>query len=156
HHARGASILIGADGEAYREAFAFDHPDDNPEAAELGILGFHGSYYFLWPMLRPVITASRAVGVHARARVTRLREAFPEVAIGPVGLGMGREVPIDDGRRIATRAALGLASDALLFGVFGGLTADKRVPQIVGALARLRTMEPRAHLLLAGAQDPAL
>lgn len=156
HHARGAALLVGADGEAYREAFTFDHPDTSADAAELGVLGFHGSYYFLWPMLRSVVAASRAVGVHARGHLDFLRTEFPHVPSEAVALGMGREEVAGDRARRATRGRLGLPHDALVFGVFGGLTADKRVPQVLRALARVKGAVPRAHLLLAGAPDPAL
>lgn len=156
HHARGAALLVGSDGEAYREAFSLDHPDTSPDAAELGVLGFDGSYYFLWSMLRSVVSASRAVGVHARGHLDVLRREFPGVPCEPIALGMGREAAVDDQTRQATRSRLGVPADALLFGVFGGLTADKRVPQILRALARLKQSAPRAHLLLAGAPDRAL
>ena len=39
----------------------------------------------------------------------------------------------------------------MLFGVFGGLTPDKRVPQILDALGAVIPYAPSAHLLLAGA-----
>jgi glycosyltransferase involved in cell wall biosynthesis len=156
HHARGAALLVGADGEAYREVFTFDHPGDSIDAAELAVLGFHGSYYFLWPMLRSVVAAARAVGVHPRGSVEPLRAAFPDVPIGPVALGMGCEVlPCDEDRR-EMRRGLGIPADALLFGVFGGLTAEKRVPQVLRAIARLRQAVAGVRLLLAGAPDPAL
>jgi glycosyltransferase involved in cell wall biosynthesis len=46
---------------------------------------------------------------------------------------------------------LGLAPTAVLFGVFGGLTPEKRLPQVLEAFAALLPYEPHAHLILAGA-----
>jgi glycosyltransferase involved in cell wall biosynthesis len=54
------------------------------------------------------------------------------------------------------RKGLGVPDGAVLFGVFGGLTFDKRVPQGLQAFAALRRFEPGTHLLLAGAPDQRL
>jgi glycosyltransferase involved in cell wall biosynthesis len=154
HHSRGAALLTPVSGEAYRAAFAADHPDVNADVAELDVVGFDGSYYYLWPMVGSAIRSSRAVAVHARGNVDRLRVDFPTTPIEYVALGMGRERATSERERSAFRASCGIPADALLFGLFGGLTADKRVPQVLRAFARLRTLEPRAHLLLAGWPDP--
>ncbi len=42
--------------------------------------------------------------------------------------------------------------DAIVFGCFGGLTPEKRIPQILDAFAATRAYVPSAHLLLAGGQ----
>ena len=49
------------------------------------------------------------------------------------------------------RARYGIAEDAMLFGVFGGLTPEKRLPQILAAFRALLPHAPAARLLLAGA-----
>lgn len=48
----------------------------------------------------------------------------------------------------------GIADDAIVFGVFGGLTPEKRIPQVLRALRALVPYAPTAHLLLAGAPAP--
>jgi glycosyltransferase involved in cell wall biosynthesis len=57
------------------------------------------------------------------------------------------------------RAKYGIDADAILFGCFGGLTPEKRIPQILAALAATIAYAPSARLLLAGARaahyDPA-
>jgi glycosyltransferase involved in cell wall biosynthesis len=156
HHSRGAALITPTSADAYRAAFAADHPDVSVDIAELAVTGFDGSYYFLWPMVRSAILASRAVGVHARGAVDPLRAAYPEALIEHVALGMGREDMLTEAERAQVRHDLGIAADAVLFGVFGGLTADKRVPEVLRAFARLRRLERRAHLLLAGAPDPLI
>ncbi len=156
HHARGAALITPASAAAYRAAFAFDHPDLSPDLAELAVWGFDGAYSFLWPMIRSVILASRAVGVHTRGGARALQAACPDAHIDYIALGMGREVPPATSDRAEARLALGLDADAIVFGVFGGLTADKRVPVILESFARLRRLDPRVHLLLAGAPDPRL
>jgi glycosyltransferase involved in cell wall biosynthesis len=156
HHSRGAALITPASARAYRAAFAVDHPDVSPDVAELAVAGFDGSYYFLWPMVRSAVLASRAVGVHARGAARQLQAAMPGALVDYLALGMGREPVLQDDERRLARHDLGIAGDALLFGVFGGLTADKRVPEVLRAVARLRRLAPRVHLLLAGAPDPRL
>lgn len=156
HHSRGAALITPASAGAYRAAFAVDHPGVSTEVAELAVAGFDGSYYFLWPMVRSAVLAARAVGVHARGAVAPLQAAHPEALVDYLALGMGREPSLPEAERRHARRALGIADDALLLGVFGGLTADKRVPEVLRAFARLRRLQSRAHLLLAGRPDPRL
>lgn len=156
HHSRGAALLNPQSAAPYRAAFALDHPDVSPDVAELAVAGLDGSYYFLWPMVRSAVLASRAVGVHTRGGAAALQAQWPDALIDYVALGSGRSVQVDEATRQTTRAALGISRNALLFGTFGGLTADKRVPQILRAFAPLVRLHPHAHLLLAGAADARL
>lgn len=52
------------------------------------------------------------------------------------------------------RTRYGIPADAILFGVFGGLTPEKRIPQVLRALRALVPYAPAARLLLAGAPAP--
>lgn len=156
HHSRGADLITPASADAYRRAFAFDHPEASPDLAELAIAGFDGEYHYLWPMVRSAVVASRAVGVHTRGGARQLQAEYPDRTIEYVALGMGREVPCTEAERVDIRERLAIPADALLLGVFGGLTADKCVPEVLDAFARLRRLTPRAHLLLGGAPDPRL
>ena len=156
HHARGAALVRPESADPYRKALALDHPDVPAAVAELAVAGFGGSYVFLWPMVRSVVLASRAVGVHTRGGAAMLQAEFPDALIEYVALGSGRVDIGGEAARRDTRAALGLRDDALVFGVFGGLTADKRVPEILRAFTHVARRHPRAHLLLAGAPDGRL
>src|SRR5215216_2775600 len=53
HHARGRMLLQQwpPRQDEYREEFWFNHPDANPDLAELGAVGLLGSLTYLWPML---------------------------------------------------------------------------------------------------------
>ncbi len=53
--------------------------------------------------------------------------------------------------RERVRGGYGLNDDSLVFGVFGGLIPEKRIPQILEAFAAVLPYAPTAHLLLAGA-----
>jgi glycosyltransferase involved in cell wall biosynthesis len=70
-----------------------------------------------------------------------------------IRLGHGRIVtPAEETEaRTRVRARYGIAEDAVLFGVFGGLTPEKRIPQILTGFRAILPHAPGARLLLAGA-----
>jgi glycosyltransferase involved in cell wall biosynthesis len=156
HHARGRALLRAGRPRDYRAEFAFDQPAAGPEAAELAVHGFDGAYYYLWPMTRAVLAASRVVATHARGAVPALSADAPDTLVSYLPLGEGRDVPWSADERERARAQLGLAPGTLAFGVFGGLTAERRLPQILRAFARARRDSPGARLVLAGAPDAAV
>ena len=85
-----------------------------------------------------------------------MQAQWPDDVIDYIALGEGRVTPLTDFERQVVRHHLGIRSDVLLFGVSGGLTPDKRVPQVLDAFARLSRRHPNVHLLLAGAPAPYL
>src|SRR5262249_4070595 len=121
-------------------------------AAALAVRGFTGVYFYAWPMLRAVVESARLVASHGRGACDELRASWPNRPIEYLALGDGRELSPDDGRRF--RVAHGLPDTAVVFGVFGGLTAEKRVVPILRAFAASRP--PNAYLLLAGWNDATL
>jgi len=153
HHARAAALLRTRRPDDFRREFAANHADVSADLAELAVAGFDNQLYYGWPMSRLIIEASRLTAVHSAPLAARLREQFPHARITNIRLGHGEWLSAD---RISTgrsrvRAAYRIADDAVLFGVFGGLTPDKRVPQILDALGAVIPYAPSAHLLLAGA-----
>jgi glycosyltransferase involved in cell wall biosynthesis len=154
HHARGRVLLTRGRTDDYRAEFAWCHPDVSPAAAELGVLGFSGPYYYQWPMIRSVVEASRLIAAHSRGAVVELSTAHPHRMIQYIALGEGQPIANDETDRRRLRESLGWPSSAVVFGVFGGLTLEKRVPQIVRAFASAYARNPDARLLLSGALDP--
>jgi len=154
HHARAAALLRQGRPGAYRREFRWNHPEIPADLAELAVAGFDSPLYYHWPMTRLVVQAARRVAVHTRVAADRLREESPgSTPIEVVHLGHGISLT-DDERQAARargRARLGLPADALVFGCFGGLSPDKRVPQLLTAFAATLTAVPSARLLLAGA-----
>ena len=72
--------------------------------------------------------------------------------IVPVRLGHGQFVGAEeraDARR-RVRAKYGITDDAVLFVCAGGITPEKRVPQVLAALRATLAYAPSARLLLAG------
>jgi glycosyltransferase involved in cell wall biosynthesis len=160
HHARAAACLQvhGAKENVgpYRAQFSWNHPDADPAAAELAVAGFDGAYYYMWPMIRDVLAISRATAVHARGAAADLAEQFPDDPIEYLTLGEGRDAMLSADARDVARASLGFRPDTIAFGVFGGLTAEKRVPQIIRAFRVCVAASHAARLLLAGRPHPSI
>jgi glycosyltransferase involved in cell wall biosynthesis len=93
---------------------------------------------------------------HSRGGVAVLAEACPDTPVEYIALGDGIEDAGTPAERASTRAALGCTEADVLFGVFGALTAEKRVRPILTAFASTRAHAPHARLLLAGTPDPSL
>ena len=156
HHARAASLLRSGRKSDYRLEFQWNHPDVSPDLAELAIAGFDTHLYYLWPMTRLVAASSRMVGVHATSLAQQLSAEVPGALVEPIRLGHGKFVTADERARARTevRQRLGLAANVTLFGSFGGLSPDKRIPQVLDAFADTRRHAANVHLLLAGAAPP--
>jgi glycosyltransferase involved in cell wall biosynthesis len=155
HHARGSVLLKKKRFHDYREEFAYNQPEQSIDLAELAVKGFNGAYYYQWPMIRAVVEASRLVAAHSRGAARELRDRFPLRQIEYVALGEGPGPDVGAEAR-AFRHTHGLDSNAVVFGVHGGLTAEKRIPQILRAFHATRPWLGNAQLLLAGRPDPSL
>jgi len=153
HHARAAALLRTLRDGDYRTEFAWNHPDASADIAELAVAGFDNHLLYAWPMTRLVIRASRLVAAHGVALAARLRADVPDARIAAIRLGHGMALSVEDVRDGGSRARAryGIAPDALVFGCYGGLSPDKRLPQVLAAFAATRAYVPTAHLLLAGA-----
>jgi len=156
HHARGRALLSRGRADAYRAEFAWSHPTLDPDLAELGVTGLAGAYLYGWPMTRAVLERSRLVGVHARGAIAELVATGTTVPIEYVALGEGRAEGWADEQRRTRRRSLGLGEETVVFGVFGALTAEKRVTQILRAFAVTRERVGDVTLLLGGRVDKSL
>ncbi len=156
HHARAALLLTQRRTDQYRAEFAANHRATNADMAEVAVAGFDTYLYYMWPMTRLVAESSRTVAVHSRGMAERLREEVPGARVEVIRLTQGTEVPAQRqaAARAAVRARYGLPADAVLFGVFGRVTPEKRIVQVLDALAATIPAAPAAHLLLAGALAP--
>lgn len=97
---------------------------------------------------RRIVSASRGVLVHDPFRARHLRERYPEVPVFTVP--SAAPVVEDDAKRPAVRARLGWSEDDVVFGIFGGFTAIKRIRVAVLAFAQVRRRWPQAKLLIVG------
>lgn len=139
HHARAALLLRERRAGDYRAEFAWSHPDVPPDAAELAIAGMDSRLFYEWPMTRALRDASRMVVTHES---------------GAIRLGHGEFVSAERRHqaRNQVRARYDIPPDAVLFGLFGGLTPEKRVGQVLAALRAIAPYAPSARLLLSGAR----
>jgi glycosyltransferase involved in cell wall biosynthesis len=153
HHARAAALLGRERRDEYRLEFALNEPDVTPDAAELGIVGLDNFLYYNWPMRTLVVDSSRVTAVHAPLLAEELKEKHPSAAIETIRLSQGEL--ISEARaaeaRSQVRARYGIEDDVVLFGIFGGLTPEKRVPQVLRATATTILYNPKVRLMLAGA-----
>jgi glycosyltransferase involved in cell wall biosynthesis len=106
---------------------------------------------------RPPSPGGRSDPAEAEGARREAREEDEEVRRAPrvvsVRLGHGRLVTPAEERaaRTRVRARYGIVEDAVLFGTFGGLTPEKRIPQILAAFRATLPYAPDARLLFAGA-----
>ena len=152
-HARAAALLRARRTAEYRDEFKANHPDASPDMAELAVKGFDSHLYYGWPMTKLVVEASRLTAVHSALSAEALRGQSLNAPIEVIRLGHGERLSAErtSAGRARIRRQYGIPDEAILFGVFGGLTPEKRLPQVLRAFAALLPFEPGARLLLAGA-----
>ena len=156
HQPRARALLASGRAERYRTELAFDHPEAPPDAADLAVDGVLGDNLFhLWPLLGLPVASARLVAVHGARLAERLRGDYPNAAIETIRLGVDDPLAGDaapEAARARGRARLGLPPDAIVFTALGSVTPEKRLPQILRALAAVRDAVPAARLVLAGAE----
>lgn len=140
HHARAAALMRRGRAEDYRAEFAFSHPDAPPAVAEFVVNGLQGSPYYLWPHRRVPLAAARAVAVHGGWLAKELAAEAGPTPVFPLRMGVRAHAP-------AGRAEV---EGGPVFAAFGGITFEKRVPQVLRAFARTLERAPNARLVLAG------
>jgi glycosyltransferase involved in cell wall biosynthesis len=159
HHARAALLLREKRVAEYRAEFTWNHPDAGADRAEIAIAGFDSPLYYRWPMVRALVETARLVAVHGEGARHELLQSLDRQTIissdqiVSIRLGEGEVLSDEDAdaARHRVRARLELSDEAIVFGVFGGLTPEKRIPQALDALAAVLPYAPQARLLLAGA-----
>ena len=157
HHARARSLLQQKRPLDYRTEFVFDHPDAPPDVVELGVQGLLGMTTYYWPMLRVPVTTARRIAVHGDRLAARLLETCPDIDVATIRMGVTDpiETAAPDARAvILTRHDL--PPETVLFAAYGGVTPEKRIEQIVGALPAVAEVQPAVHLLLVGRDRLAL
>ena len=149
HHARARLLLQQKRYDDYRHEFWFNHPDAHVDLPELGAHGLLGSLTYFWPMLRTVVESSRLVVVHNHWLADQIREAHPHVRVQIVEMGVSEATPRPGARQVI-RSRYGIRAGAVLFIALGKVTPEKRIREVVRALAAMSEAVPDAHLLLAG------
>jgi len=115
------------------------------------VAGLEGSPYYLWTMLRLVMARARGVVVHDRQLLALLQAEHPDTPMTHVSMGVGpRPAPEDADEATAPPAGIGHRASGITFAAFGLITPEKRIPQILEALATVREQVPGVRLRLVG------
>lgn len=144
HHARARALLRRDRKADYRAEFRYAHPAATPDIAEFVVAGLQGPVYYIWPLVAAVIRRARLVAVHNPRLADSLRESFPDASIETLRMGVA-----DPGV-----SASDVASETITFGAFGLVTPEKRIPQILRALAAISRVAPGVRLRLIGETAP--
>ena len=144
HHARAMALLGRGRVADYRAEFVWHHPDRRANLAEFAVAGLSGALHYLMPMRHGIVESSRAVAVHDPWTAAELRQDHEGTVVEPIRMGVPRfpgasaHAPPPGDQRPVTFAAFGL------------VTPEKRIPQILRALAEVSRMTPDVRLLLVG------
>jgi glycosyltransferase involved in cell wall biosynthesis len=157
HHARARRLLSEKRFDDYRTEFWYDHPDAPRDVVEYAVEGLSGPIYYFWSMLRVVMRTARVIAVHSERVAEQLRGEYPDAAIETVRMGVPA-MEAGEAERADVRRALALPDRAIVFAVFGKVTAEKRLAAILRALGTLVAEGRHVYLLLVGdaAEYPSL
>ncbi|GIT66674.1 MAG: hypothetical protein Ct9H300mP25_01460 [Acidobacteriota bacterium] len=152
HHSRARSLLSQKRYDAYRAEFAFSHSDCPTDVAELGVQGLLGNLTYFWPMLGVPMAVARSVSVHNSRLAENLQHHYSHSTINTIRMGVSDPTTaIKDSTRHSTRNILGFSSKHVVFAAYGGLTPEKRIPQILRAVKKFKGQtHPLIRLLLVG------
>jgi glycosyltransferase involved in cell wall biosynthesis len=142
HHARAGALLSTGRRRDYAAEFRWSHPHVDPRAAAFAIAGFTGTTYYLWPMVRLVLTRARLAAVHTPWLACALSTAYG-ADVRSVRMGVA-EVP----DRVRP------AGGPLRVSAFGLVTPEKRIAELLEATATLGSSVPPFEIRLVGARAP--
>ena len=118
-----------------------------PNLGHLFAAGLGGQLFRLWPLVSLAIRASKLTVVHNAHLAARLAREHPGAAIRHLEMGVAD--PWGSGHDLCdVRGRHGIPDDACVIGAFGGITPEKRIPQLLEAVAAAR--HPHLHVLLVG------
>ena len=164
HYSRAQQLLRSKQSaDHYREEFAYCHPQAREygwgrlsplrEVSNFMTVGFGGTMYRFWPLLRIVLDSAHLVAVHNRRFADNLRSQYPHKKIECLQIGtqdLTSKPPSSTMPTSSCRVRHGIASDAPVFGMFGLVTQEKRIIQTLNALPGVLRDFPGSKLLLVG------
>jgi len=153
HQARAQGLLkrYRPRRDDYLAEFAANHPEAPPDLGLLVAEGLGGSLFGHWPHLRLVLQTARLTAVHSAALAAQLHTDYG-VDVDAVSMGVADPLTgVDAAGPAALRTRYGIPADAIVVGAYGGVTPEKRLPQVIAAIAGLAEEQPRLHVLVVGA-----
>jgi glycosyltransferase involved in cell wall biosynthesis/SAM-dependent methyltransferase len=150
HHLIADMTIKRGDWDAYMQAIEQEGGMEAFEYAQRVRALQVGPDYEGVPMLRRLLSRSKAAVVHSGCVESELRNAGFE---GPVArIPHGAWIP--KASRMDYRARLGLDETTPLIGIFGFLKPYKRIAESLRALRRLVRVQPEAKMILVGEPHP--
>jgi glycosyltransferase involved in cell wall biosynthesis len=149
HQARALGLLRRLEPrlDDYLAELAANHPEAPPNLGHLFAAGLGGALFRLWPLVSLGIRASRLTVVHNAHLARRLTREHPGTAVRHVEMGVAD--PLGSGHDVLDcRLRHGIPADACVIGAFGGITPEKRIPQLLEAVAT--STDATLHVLLVG------
>jgi glycosyltransferase involved in cell wall biosynthesis len=168
HHARARALLQQQRENDYRAELASAHPDAPAGVADWVVAGVGNMAAYLWPLTTDIVRASRATAVHYPRVADALREQHPGAHVLTVRHGTpdaGERPPHPNplpaqlrqgyvGQASGEKGSAEAPASPVVFAAFGLVTPEKRIPQILGALAAIRGVAPHVRLMLVGDEAP--
>lgn len=134
----------------YLAEFRANHPEAPPDVAELVAAGLGGTLYQHWPLIRLVIERARLTIVHNVRLAQSLQRDHPAARIDAIEMGVAGVREGSAKRRVEVRQRHGIPADAMVLMAVGGVTPEKRIPQLIRALGAISERHPTLHLMLVG------
>ena len=150
HHLIADMTIKRGDWDAYMQAIEQDGGSAALEYAQRVRALEVGPDYEGVPMLRRLLSRSKAAIVHSGCVESELRNAGFQ---GPVArIPHGAWIP--EASRLGFRTRLGLDETTPLIGIFGFLKPYKRIAESLRALRRLVRVQPNVKMILVGEPHP--
>jgi hypothetical protein len=131
-----------------------NHPGAPADLPYLVLARMADRMYQHWPLTRLVIERSRTTAVHNQWVAEDLRAKHPDATIRWFEMGVAASTGRSGGKSTSirnVRATLGIPPDAFVIIALGGVTPEKRVPQLLRAVSAISSRHRNVHLLFVGA-----
>lgn len=152
HHLIAHMTIVRNDWDAYLGEVEFDAGAEARRYAAEFVRTVQRPPDYEIPMLRRVLSRSRAAIVHSAAVECELRKAAFKGPVAKIPHGAW----LIEGDRMGYRTRLGLDAATPLVGIFGFLKPYKRVAESLRAFRRLIRVIPDAKMILVGEVHPEL
>jgi glycosyltransferase involved in cell wall biosynthesis len=150
HQSRAHALLARGRRDDLRAELRFAHPDAPPGVAEWIIAGLGNPGAPIWPLTAVPLAAARAVVVHFPALAADVRDAWPDLDVHVVRHGSPDLQSLRPSCSEHAPSKLRACSEHVTCAAFGLVTPEKRVPQMLRALAAIRGVVPNVRLQLVG------
>ncbi len=159
HQSRAHALIARGRADDLRAELRFGHPEAPAGLAEWILAGLGNPGAPIWPLTAVPLAAARTVAVHFPALAEDLRAAWPDLPVQVIRHGSPNLQRFQRAESGSSEGSSGGASGAasgggVTFAAFGLVTPEKRVPQMLRALAAIRGAVPGVRLRLVGGETP--